>query len=77
MQIRIGALSPQYQNDSESLLFRIYVVQNVANGTCDFIAQCILVRIKKTIVPIICFIHLNHLQRSSVVGSCGVKIFVS
>ena len=29
-----------------------------------------------TIVPIICFIHPN-LQRSTVVGSCGVKVSVS
>jgi hypothetical protein len=74
MQMRIGALSPQLQNGSQSMLFRIGVVQVIANGSCDFIAQCILVRINHcTYHP---FIHLI-LQRSSVVGSCGVKISVS
>jgi hypothetical protein len=45
MQMLIGALSPQFQNGSQSMLFRITIVQEVANGSCDFIAQCILVRI--------------------------------
>jgi hypothetical protein len=46
MQMRIGALSPQDQkNDSQSMAFHINIVQTVANGSCDFIAQCILVRI--------------------------------
>jgi hypothetical protein len=45
MQMRIGALSPQIQNDSPSMIYRVYIVQTVANGSCDFIAQCILVRI--------------------------------
>jgi hypothetical protein len=43
--MRIGALSPQFQNDSLSMLYRVSIVQTVANGSCDFIAQCILVRI--------------------------------
>jgi hypothetical protein len=46
MQMRIGALSPQFQNGSQSMLFRITIVQLecIANCLCDFIAQCILVR---------------------------------
>jgi hypothetical protein len=43
MQMGIGALSPQDQNDSQSMIYRIGIVQVVANGSCDFIAQCILV----------------------------------
>jgi hypothetical protein len=47
MQMRIGALSLQDQNGSpsRSMVFRINIVQIVASGFCDFIAQCILVRI--------------------------------
>jgi hypothetical protein len=78
MQMRIGALSPQFQNASQSMLFRIGTVQIVANGFCDFIAQCILVSINYRAYhdSIIRFIHLNR-QRSSVVGSCGVKTSAS
>jgi hypothetical protein len=45
IQMRIGALSPQDENDSQSMLYRTSIVQMVANGSCDFIAQSILVRI--------------------------------
>ena len=55
--------------------FHIGILQGTVNGFCDFLAQCILVRILNhcTHQP---FIHLN-LQRSTVVGSCGVKLSVS
>ena len=43
MQMRIGALSPQLQNDSQLMLFRNGIVQTVLTGSCDFIYQCILV----------------------------------
>jgi len=45
MQMRIGALSPQLQFGSQSLPFRFDIIQVISNGSCDFIAQCILVRI--------------------------------
>ena len=44
MQICIGALSPQLQNVSLLMVFRNNIVQIIVNGSCDFIAQCILVR---------------------------------
>jgi hypothetical protein len=47
VQMRIGAISPQIQNDSPSIVFPINIVQAVASGSCDFIAQCILVRTHK------------------------------
>jgi hypothetical protein len=43
MQMRIGTLSPQFQLDSQLIIFRIGIAQVIANGSCDFIAQCILV----------------------------------
>ena len=55
------------------VLFRLMCVQVTVNGCCNFIAQCILVRINLSSSV---FIHLN-LQRSTVVGSSGVKISVS
>jgi hypothetical protein len=45
MLMCIGALSPQMQNASQSILFRMSIVQTLVTGSCDFIAQCILVRI--------------------------------
>jgi hypothetical protein len=45
MQMRIGALLPQLQNYSQPMLFHVQIVSIVASGFCDFIAQCILVRI--------------------------------
>ena len=58
------------------VIFRFQIVQAVASGCCDFLAQCILVRINHcTYHPIIYFIHVN-LRRFTVVGSCGVKISV-
>jgi hypothetical protein len=68
--------------DVESIqvvVYRISIIQVTTSGCCDFLAQCILVRINLYIYQlnaIVCFIHLN-LQRSTVVGSCGVKISVS
>ena len=58
------------------VIFRFQIVQAVASGCCNFLAQCILVRINHcTYHPIIYFIHVN-LRRFTVVGSCGVKISV-
>ena len=47
-QTRIGLLPPQPQIDSQpilELILRTNMVQVTANGCCDFLAQCILVRI--------------------------------
>ena len=70
----IYALSPQLQIDLQTVFDRFGVVQEAVNACCDFTVQCVIVRINHSIVSI-CFIHLNF-QRSTVVGSSGVKIFV-
>ena len=43
MQMRLNTLPVQLQ--IELMIFRVSIVQTVANGCCDFIAQCALVRI--------------------------------
>jgi hypothetical protein len=45
VQLRSLTLSPQLQSDSQSVLYRLLIVQTTASGLCDFIAQCIIVRI--------------------------------
>ena len=48
MQMRIGALSPQFllgSSTSLELIFHIEILQGLVPGFCDLIAQCILVRI--------------------------------
>ena len=61
---------------SRQLIYRVAIVQTVASGCCDFIAQCIMVRINHCTYMNHQFIHLNP-QRSTVVGLCGIKISVS
>ena len=45
VQTRVETQPPQLQIDSLPILFRISIIQTTANGCCDFLAQCILVRI--------------------------------
>ena len=45
MQWHISTLSPQLQIDSLPMLFHLSIVQVIAFGCCDFIAQCVIVRI--------------------------------
>ena len=40
-----SSLSPQRQIDLQTMLFHLSMVKIIVNGCCDFIAQCILVRI--------------------------------
>ena len=61
------------QSPSQLINFRLAIVQAIASGCCDFLAQFILVH--KPLCLSICFIHIN-LKRFTVVGSCGVKISV-
>ena len=69
MLMRLNTLPVQFQIDLQSRsLYRITIVQGTVIGCCDVIAQCTLVRINHYIY------HLFYLQRSTVVGSCGVKI---
>ena len=75
--MQFGVLSPQLQMEIQTTLYRLGFAQQAVVGCCDLIAQCILVRINHCAVRVIRFqvIHLN-LQRSTDVGSCGVKISV-
>jgi hypothetical protein len=66
MLMRIGALSPQFQNVSQSMSYRVDIVQGVANGSCDFIAQCILVCINH------CTYHPFYSPKSSKIFRCWI-----
>jgi hypothetical protein len=66
MQMRIGALSHQLQNASLSIKYRFYIVQVIANGSCDFIAQGILVRINH------CTYHPFYSPNSSKIFRCWI-----
>ena len=74
MQAPISRLSIQLQIDSESVLFRLYLIQLIASGCCDFLAQCILVRINH------CTYHPFYSPKSSKIYRCwivwGQNIFV-
>ena len=73
--ITLSESGHQLQTDPRPVLFRLMIVQSTASGWCDFIAQCIIVGINH-FTSIIPFIYLIP-QRSTIVGSCGVKISVS
>ena len=44
-QARLITASLQIQTDSQPMLYRFSIVRGVVSGCCDFLAQCILVRI--------------------------------
>ena len=50
MQMHVNTLPVQLQIDSQSMLFRLTIVQGTVNSCCDFIAQCTLV----------CINHFSH-----------------
>ena len=64
--------------DTQLMILRLGIVQTVASGCCDSIAQCIMVRINDSSCTYLNdpFIRLINLQRSIVVGLCGIKISV-
>ena len=68
MQIRINALLPQLQNDSQSMLFCTGIIRTVVTGSCDFIYQCILVRINN------CTYHPFYSPKSSKIFRCWVVL---
>ena len=45
MQWHVRTQPVQLQINSQSMLFHITIIQSIANGCCDFVAQCTLVRI--------------------------------
>ena len=45
MQMRTIGLSLQLQLDADPMLSRLWTIQVTVSGCCDFIAQCIIVRI--------------------------------
>ena len=67
MQSRISTLPVQLQLDSQSMLFYIKIFQTTANGCCDFIAQCILVRISHCT-----YYHLFYSPKSSKIYRCWI-----
>ena len=42
---QISTLSLQLQIDAQPVMYHLSIVQTIASGFCDFIAQCIIVRI--------------------------------
>ena len=73
VSLRISFLSVVQSRISVLALFVLQIIQSTVSGCCDFLAQCVLVRINHcTYHP---FNHLN-LQRSTDVGSSGAKISV-
>jgi hypothetical protein len=66
MQMCIDALSPQIQKRSQSMIFLINIVQVIANGSCDFIAQGILVRINHLVY------HPFYSLKSSKIFRCWI-----
>ena len=77
MQTRISTLSLQSQIESQPMFNRLWIVQTIATGCCDFIAQCILVRIDHHDCTYDPFYSPKSSRRSTVVGSCGAKTPVS
>lgn len=47
VQLRFSTLSPQLHINSDLIFFRLTTIQSIASGCCDFLAQCILVRINR------------------------------
>ena len=66
MQMRIGTLPVQLQDDSQSLLIRVSFVEITVNGCSDFIAQCTLVRINH------CTHHLFYSPKYSKIYRCWI-----
>jgi hypothetical protein len=65
VQAYSNSLSPI---DIESLQFHIAIIQNIASGCCDFLAQCILVRINH----LSCTYHPFYSPKSSKIYRCWI-----
>ena len=66
-QAQVETVSPQLQIDSGLIiLFRISIVQIIASGFCDFLAQCILVGINH------CTYHPFYSPKSSKIYRCWI-----
>ena len=68
VQTRAETLSPQLQTDSQPMIFRILIVQAIASGCCDFLTQCILVRINSDH----CTCHPFYWPKSSKIYRCWI-----
>ena len=75
MQMLI-ALSTQLQNDSQSLIYHIAIVQIVANGSCDLIAQCILVRINHWTYHPFCSSKSSKIFRCWIVWGKDIRVVI-
>jgi hypothetical protein len=63
----IAALSsPQLQSESQPILFQLSIIQTTVSGCCDFIAQCIIVRINYFIY------HPFYSTKSSKIYRCWI-----
>ena len=70
MQTRIGNTeSPQVLSDLNSMIYSFTVVQTTASGCCDFIAQCILVRVNHCHGA---YYHLFYSHISSKIYRCWI-----
>ena len=45
LNITFSIVSVDSLSDSRQIIYRLAIVQTLASGCCDFIAQCIMVRI--------------------------------
>ena len=68
VQFRISTPSEslQPQIDLQSILFHVSIFQIIAIGGCDFIAQCIIVRMER------CNYHPFYLSKSSKIYRCWI-----
>ena len=57
---------------SYQIIYRLGIVQTIASGCCDFIAQCIMVPWRISIKELSVYSH--KFTRSTVIGLCGIKI---
>jgi hypothetical protein len=63
-------------NDTQVMILRLGIVQTVATGCCDFLAQCQCIMVHINHCTFLNHLFLN-LQRSTVAGLYGIKISAS
>ena len=76
MQMRIGELSPQFQISLASMIYHITIVQAIAIGSSDFIAQCILVRINHCINHPLYSLESSKIFRCWIVWSKDIRVVI-
>ena len=66
VQWHISTSSLRFQTNSQQIIFHLCLVQTIAFGCCDFIAQCILVCINH------CIYHPFYSPKSSKIYRCWI-----